>query len=47
MHDIVMLADSIETLQALLDKSVDKSEEYRLSLNKAKTKCVVISKSNA
>jgi len=37
--DIVLLADSIEKLQALLDKVVEKSEEYGLSVNKAKTKC--------
>jgi len=44
--DIVLLADSIENLQALLDKDVEKSEEYGLSVNKAKTKCTVISKLN-
>jgi len=40
--DIVLSADSIEKLQALLDKAV----EYGLSVNKAKTKCMVISKVN-
>ena len=40
------MADSIQKLQALLAKVVKKSEEYALSVNKAKSKRMVISKFN-
>ena len=42
--DTVLIADSEEDLQRLLDITIEKSEEMGLTLNVKKTKCMVISK---
>ena len=43
--DTVLIADSAENLQSLLNTVVARSAEYGLTINTAKTKCMVISKS--
>ena len=40
----VLIADSEENLQRLLDITIEKSEEMGLTLNVKKTECMVISK---
>ena len=45
--DTVLLADSEENLQRLLDITIEKSEEMGLTLNVKKTECMVISKKKA
>ena len=42
--DTVLIADSEENLQRLLDITIEKSEEMGLTLNVKKTECMVISK---
>ena len=42
--DTVLIADSEENLQRLLDITIQKTEEMELTLNVKKTKCMVISK---
>ena len=42
--DIVLIADSREKLQEMLDKIVQHSEERGLSINLQKTECMVVSK---
>ena len=42
--DAVLIADSEENLQRLLDITIEKSEEMGLTLNVKKTECMVISK---
>ena len=42
--DTVLIADSEENLQRLLDITIEKSEEIGLTLNVKKTECMVISK---
>ena len=42
--DTVLIADSKENLQRLLDMTIEKSEEMGLTLNVKKTECMVISK---
>ena len=42
--DTVLIADSEENLQRLLDITIEKSEEVGLTLNVKKTECMVISK---
>ena len=42
--DTVLIADSEENLQRLLDITIEKSEEMGLTLNVKKTECTVISK---
>ena len=42
--DTVLIADSEENLQRLLDITIEKSEELGLTLNVKKTECMVISK---
>ena len=42
--DTVLIADSKENLQRLLDITIEKSEEMGLTLNVKKTECMVISK---
>ena len=42
--DTVLIADSEENLQRLLDITIEKSEEMGLTLNIKKTECMVISK---
>ena len=42
--DTVLIADSEENLQRLLDKTIEKSEEMGLTLKVKKTECMVISK---
>ena len=42
--DTVLIADSEENLQKLLDITIEKSEEMGLTLNVKKTECMVISK---
>ena len=42
--DTVLIADSEENLQRLLDITIEKSEEMGLTLNVKKTVCMVISK---
>ena len=43
--DTVLIADSAENLQSLLNTVVARRAEYGLTINTAKTKCMVISKS--
>ena len=43
--DTVLIADSQEKLQALLDRVVEASKEKGLTLNCKKTECMVVSKS--
>ena len=45
--DTVLIADSEENLQRLLDITIEKSEEMALTLNGKKTDCMVISKKKA
>ena len=42
--DIVLIADSVEKLQKILDKVVSESESKGLTINCKKTKCLVVSK---
>ena len=42
--DTVLIADSVENLQRLLDITIEKSEEMGLTLNVKKTECMIISK---
>ena len=42
--DTVLIADSEENLQRLLDITIEKSDEMGLTLNVKKTECMVISK---
>ena len=42
--DTVLIADSEENLQRLLDITIEKSEEMGLTLNVKKTECMVVSK---
>ena len=42
--DTVLIADSEENVQRLLDITIEKSEEMGLTLNVKKTECMVISK---
>ena len=42
--DTVLIADSDENLQRLLDITIEKSEEMRLTFNVKKTECMVVSK---
>ena len=42
--DSVLIADSAENLQSLLNTVVATSAEYGLAINTAKTKCMVINK---
>ena len=43
-NDIVLIADSREKLQEMLDKIVRYSEEKGLSINLQKTECMTVSK---
>ena len=43
--DTVLIADSPENLQSLLNTVVARSAEYGLTVNTAKTKCIIINKS--
>ena len=42
--DILLIADSEESLQKILDKAVSESESKRPSINCKKTECLVVSK---
>ena len=42
--DTVLIADSEENLQMLLNITIEKSKEMGLTFNVKKTKCMVISK---
>ena len=44
--DTIVFADSIEGLQLLMDRVVEKSSQYGLEINTNKTKLMVISKEN-
>ena len=46
VHDTVLMAETNEDLQALLDKVVASSSNYGLTINASKTFCMVISESD-